>query len=178
MNILAVHGGTHLNGNTATLMEAWCKGALDKGHTVKRLDVASMEINPCVACDYCRPEGRGSGLCVKKDEMPYDDIKHAQALVLASPVFWWGFTAQLKAFIDRIYALPFNVWRGKKVKIILTSDYPIPNMGGQTQHAIWGHMASYLKYEFLGVLEASSREQKIAQQTDLLQRAYLEGYSL
>ena len=178
MDILALHGGNHLQGNTATLLEAFLDGARAVGHAAQRLDIIKMDVNPCWGCNYCRPQGHGTGKCAQRDQMPYADTEKADILVLTSPVFWWGFSAQLKAYIDRLYALPFKIWRTKKVKIIFSSELPVPSIAARTQAEIWGYMSTYLKFEFLGVLEGSSGKIPIARQTELLELARKQGMAL
>jgi multimeric flavodoxin WrbA len=110
--------------------------------------------------------------------MPYESLVKCDLLVLASPVFWWGVTAQLKAFIDRMYAQPFKIWRGKKVKLIFTLNQAVPSMMAKTQEQIWVFMSSYLKLEFLGVLEASTGRCPLSRQHQILAQARTEGMAL
>jgi len=65
--------------------------------------VADMQINPCDACDSCQET---YGVCVIQDDMQalYPKIQKADALVLASPIYWFTFSVQLKTCIDHWYA--------------------------------------------------------------------------
>lgn len=65
----------------------------------------SLNIKPCAACDFCRTSGTNS--CVINDDMKdlYKKISKAKAIILATPVYWFSYSAQLKAFIDRFYGL-------------------------------------------------------------------------
>jgi multimeric flavodoxin WrbA len=178
MNILAMQGSNHRGGNTALLLDAFLDGASAAGHVCQRLDINAQNIKPCLGCNFCRPQGKASGICVQKDDMPYEPLLKCDLLILASPVFWWGVTAQLKAFIDRMYAQPFRIWRGKKVKLIFTLNQAVPSMMAKTQEQIWTFMSSYMKLEFLGVLEASTGRQPVSQQPEILAQARSEGMLL
>jgi multimeric flavodoxin WrbA len=56
-------------------------------------------------CEYCHT--RGSGKCVQNDDMQkiYPLLQQADVLVLASPIYYHGFSGQLKCTIDRFYAI-------------------------------------------------------------------------
>ena len=87
MKILILNGSPRANGNTKALTAAFAKGAQSVGHEVVEYQVGRMDINACLACEYCH--GKGDGACIQKDEMqtiegitiypneyfnPFDDI--------------------------------------------------------------------------------------------------------
>lgn len=78
-------------------------GFQEAGGVVKRIYLRDLDVRPCRACDACRETAK----CVQRDDMQrlYQDVLEADVLVLSSPIYWWGVSAQLKAFIDRWYAL-------------------------------------------------------------------------
>ena len=81
------------------------------GHEVNLVRLAEKKIGFCLACDGCM---RNGGICVQKDNMAelLVQFQKADVLVLATPVYFYGITAQMKTFIDRTYP----IWRnlGKK----------------------------------------------------------------
>ena len=178
MKILAVQGSHNLKGNTATLLDAWLEGAREAGHTIERIDLVRLKLNPCIGCNACRPQGKGSGQCVFKDDMPIAAAQQCGVLVMASPVFWWNFNATTRIFLDRLYCLPFNVWHTKKVKHIVTLFHPVPSMISQSLPLVWNYMSSYMKFEYLGLLEGSSGTRPISQQPELLAYARNQGFEL
>jgi multimeric flavodoxin WrbA len=105
MKILILNGSPHPNGNTKALIDAFKEGAISKGHEVKEADVAKMNIHGCRGCEYCHT--RGHGKCVQNDDMQkiYPLLQEADVLVLASPIYYHGFSGQLKCTIDRFYAI-------------------------------------------------------------------------
>jgi len=102
VKILAINGSPRRRGNTDALLAAFLKGApLDAGIEVVR--VADRTIHPCIGCGGCDNTGR----CVLEDDITglYDKILSAHRIILASPIYFYGITAQAKAFVDRTQAL-------------------------------------------------------------------------
>ena len=178
MKILATQGSHNLTGNTAALLDAWLAGAREAGHDVERIELAKLKLNPCLGCNRCRPDGKGTGQCVLKDDLPLNAVQECQVLVMASPVFWWNFNAVSRMFLERLYCLPFNIWRGKKVKHIFTLNHPVPSMISQNMPLTWNYMSSYLKFEYLELLEGCSGQVPVSQQPDLLKMAHAQGLAL
>lgn len=103
MRIVILQGSPNRNGSTAALVEAFSRGARETGHDVVRVDVAAAHVSPCTGCVAC---GYGARPCVQRDGMVAvrDQIFAASMLVLATPLYYFGMTAQLKAVIDRFCA--------------------------------------------------------------------------
>lgn len=98
--VLGILGSPCTDGNTAVLLDAVLEGAREAGAYVERIDIGDLEIFPCDGCRECD----ATGVCVlKEDDMPdiFKKIREVDALVLASPIFFMGVSAQLKAMIDR-----------------------------------------------------------------------------
>ena len=98
--VLGILGSPCADGNTAVLLDAVLEGAREAGAQVERIDVGDLRINPCDGCRKCDT----TGACVRtKDDMRviYKKIREVDALVLASPIFFMGVSAQLKTMIDR-----------------------------------------------------------------------------
>jgi multimeric flavodoxin WrbA len=103
--ILLLNGSPRANGNTSRLSGAFTKGAERAGHAVHRFNIGEMDIHPCVGC---LGGGRDKGSpCTQKDGMEkiYPVFMEAEVLVFASPLYCWSFTAQMKAVIDRFFAV-------------------------------------------------------------------------
>jgi len=102
MNILILSGSPRKGGNTDQLVEAFVKGASQR-HTVEVVSVHDYKVAPCMGCNACFRNGEHT--CVQKDDMTdlYNKMKQAEMLVIASPVYFYGLSAQLKAVIDRCH---------------------------------------------------------------------------
>lgn len=110
-NIAVVIGSPRKGGNTWTLAESFIKGAEEAGHTVHVIDVGRAHIAGCLGCEYCFSH---AGICVQKDDMTahYGTLRQCDTIVYATPVYYFSFSAQIKAFMDRMYcglADPFGL---------------------------------------------------------------------
>ena len=103
--ILILNGGPRPNGNTAALIAAFTEGAQSAGHTVTRFDLSRMKIGGCLGC--CGGGKNPDSPCVQKDDMHkiYPVYREADVVVLASPMYYWAFSAQLKMAFDRLFAV-------------------------------------------------------------------------
>lgn len=102
-NILVVQGGGRPNGNTAQLVTAFAKGAEKAKHQVEIISLNKIEVKGCIGCNECRFEKP----CIQKDGFNslVPKIKAADLIVFASPLYFWTFSARLKAFIERFYCI-------------------------------------------------------------------------
>lgn len=101
--ILIISGGGRPRGNTAQLAEAFQRGAMEAGHQVEMVSLMKNEVKGCLGCNACR-YGKP---CVQKDTFNnlIPQIKAADCMVFASPLYFWTLSARLKAFIERFYCL-------------------------------------------------------------------------
>lgn len=104
-NIVILNGSPRMKGNTALLCDAFAKGAESAGHKVERFDLQKMKIGGCIGCmkggkDPASP-------CTQKDDMDkiYPAYIAADLVVLASPMYYWAFSGQLKTAFDRLFAV-------------------------------------------------------------------------
>ena len=95
--IMVLNGSPRAKGNTAELIKAFTEGAESAGHTVTCFDLQKMNIHPCLGC--CGGGKNCNSPCVQKDD------KEADLVVLASPLYYWTISGQLKAALDRLFAV-------------------------------------------------------------------------
>jgi arsenate reductase len=104
MFVLGLMGSPRKQGNTNLLLEAFLEGAQAKGAEILNVDVPSKHITPCQGCRFCEKQG----FCRLQDddmgEMNYL-LRRADIVALATPIFFYGPSAQIKALIDRSQAL-------------------------------------------------------------------------
>ena len=101
--ILILKASPRLRGNSAVLADQAAAGAREAGGQVEIVELQKMNIQPCDACEACRD----SGQCAVGDDMQllYPKIIDAGAIIFASPIYWFTFTAQFKPASTEIYAL-------------------------------------------------------------------------
>ncbi|WP_206811953.1 flavodoxin family protein [Paradesulfitobacterium ferrireducens] len=104
MKVLILTGSPHAQGTTALLADQVCVGAQEAGHEVICIGTAKLNIHPCLGCYHCR---NYDGQCVYDDDMKqiHSQLLTADAVVLVTPLYYFGMTAQLKRVIDRFFAI-------------------------------------------------------------------------
>ena len=127
MNIVILSGSPRKGGNTEILAESFAQGASSK-HNVDFISVRHYHINPCIGCNSCFK--RDDQSCIQKDDMQtvYDKLAKADMLVVASPVYFYGISSQLKALIDRCHNPLRDSFKIKKVALLLVGAATLPEL--------------------------------------------------
>jgi multimeric flavodoxin WrbA len=179
--ILILKASPRERGNSAVLAERAAEGARAAGAQVESIYLHGLDIRPCDACDLCKEQGE----CVIDDDMQslYPKLAEADALVLASPIYWFTFSAQLKLCIDRWYAFQANDWKevsGKPFGVILTyGDPDLYSSGGINAIHTFETMGRFLKGGIAGIVHGSLNDVGDAEKhPELLEQAYRLGQSL
>ena len=99
MKIAALHGSPREEGNIDILLKAALKPIEEAGHDIQLFKLNNADIQPCQDCGGCDE----TGICIINDDMDkiYDAIREADRVILASPIFFFGLSAQAKSMIDR-----------------------------------------------------------------------------
>ena len=129
MKITTLLGSAKKKGNTATVL-GWVEEELEAaGHTVERMYLHNKSINGCMGCAKCR-EHADKIACIQKDDAPeiMEQMIASDVVLYTSPLYFWGFSAQIKALIDRGYALVTNyhqpnqtsLMKGKRIGLLAT----------------------------------------------------------
>ncbi len=102
MRIIAFNGSPRKGGNTQLLLDEAVRGAKELGADVTVYDLNTLSIRPCQNCGGCDNEAR----CVIQDDMQaiHADIRAADRIIVASPIFFFSVSAQTKIMIDRCQA--------------------------------------------------------------------------
>ena len=99
MNILGINGSPRIGGNTDILLDKALEGAKDKGAVIEKIILNTFKFSPCQECENIKDDGT----CIVEDDMQiiYKKIEEADAVILASPIFFGSLSAQTKMMIDR-----------------------------------------------------------------------------
>jgi multimeric flavodoxin WrbA len=175
--IVVLLGSPRKNGNTEILAEAFIRGAEAAGNTVAGITLQQLEINCCRDCKYCVNH---NGECVQKDGMSevYPALYQADVLVLASPIYFSGFTAQIKKVIDRMYTMlgkEFPITASVLLAPYADTDTAVP--GPIIAH--YKALARYMKWENKGIITVPGLYQRgdIINHPSLAEAEHL-GYSI
>lgn len=105
--IVILCGSPRPKGNTHTLAEWVAEGARGEGPEVEKVDVTKLRYAAygCISCYGCQRSREYR--CVLKDEASelLARLPEADALVIATPIYFFGPSAQTKVFLDRGFSL-------------------------------------------------------------------------
>jgi multimeric flavodoxin WrbA len=172
--VLGIVGSPRRGCNTETIVDAVLAGATEYGAVSEKFILHDMNIAPCRACDSCQKTGK----CIQKDDIDslIGSMKKSDVWILGTPLYWWGLSAQLKAFIDRWYGLDQRLFQGKRLVLV------IPMGGGDKSDAkhITGMMkdiCSYLSMELIESIIAPEMDTRTSAREDrhLLEDARAAG---
>ena len=173
-NILILKGSPREKGNSASLADRAADGAHQLGAQVESIYLHGLDIRPCDACDLC-----DTGECVIEDDMQplYPKLAAADAILLASPVYWFTFSAQLKLCIDRWYGFQAHGWQEvshKQFGFILTyGDTDLYSSGAINAIHTFETMCRFLESKIAGIVHGSLMDVgDVEKHPELLQQAY------
>ena len=161
--MLIVSGSPRRSGNCSVLIDAFCRGASASGHAIDVVRLHDLVIRPCAACRSCKAADELD--CVINDDMRplYEKVRNAEALVIASPIYWWSLSAQTKLFLDRCDALEGpggNVLQQKPVGVLLTHGGETAESSGAI-HAmrLFESAADYIGFDLAGIVHGMAWEE-------------------
>ena len=179
--ILILKSSPRKRANSSILADQVAAGAREAGATVESFDLHSLNIRACDACDFCQ----GAAECVINDDMQmlYPKLRSADAIVVASPIYWFTLNAQAKLCIDRWYALEGpcgSALAGKQFGLVLTyGDVDPYTSGAVNAIRTFQDMCRYIKADLAGIVYGTASDPgEIQGQAKVLEHAYRLGQQL
>ena len=153
--IVIITGSPRPGGNSTLLAEAFGRGAEAKGHKLDFFDSVKNKTEGCHACNQCWSSGKP---CVNEDGFnefaPL--LEQADVVVLATPVYWGPYPAQMKALIDKFYAYGIKRTkvdiRGRKSLYLLACGDGKKETAFNTILDLAEGFAEFLQWEFAGAI--------------------------
>ncbi|MBR2812895.1 MAG: flavodoxin family protein [Solobacterium sp.] len=141
MKITILMGSPNRKGSTNILVDAFVRGAQEAGHTCEVIDAAHASVHPCIGCIHCGYEGP----CVQKDDMEKirKSLLSSDMVVFATPLYYYGMSAQLKIIVDRFCAFNSSLNRRHLKSALLTVAW---NADDWTFDAISAHYKTLVRY--------------------------------
>jgi len=148
--ILVVTGSPRKKGNTDLLAAAFIEGAESAGNEVYRFDAGRAHIHGCLDCKFCFSNG---GQCRQNDDMQqaYPHLHECDVLVLASPIYWFTFSTQIKAFIDRMFCSVGKPFAVKSAVLLTVQEDKDPTIADNAANT-YKTMTDFVKWENLGII--------------------------
>ena len=153
MHIVILEGSPHKLGASNTIANAFASGAREKGHEVTILDLARMNLHPCLGCpqDTCY-----KNVCVQKDDWNIlrDACLSCDMLVYATPIYFYGMCAQMKIAVDRSHCF-HRALREKHIKsaLIATACRTDDEVMSYVSH-LYDGLARYMNYTVVATIYA------------------------
>lgn len=151
-HIVVLSGSPRNGGNTDRLTDAFIAGAKAAGNKVSLFKVAGLKIGGCRGCRHCF---KHKGVCVQEDDMPpiLDELRKADVLVLTSPVYYFGVSAQLKLVIDRFFALLEEGMAVRRAALLMTCGDDT-SAAATSSISMFRQICAYQKWEEAGIIIA------------------------
>jgi len=174
IQVLGIIGSPRLGGNTEILINEILSGAECAGALIEKIILSKLNINPCQACNNCERTGQ----CIYNDDMNeiLEKMINSDLWVLGTPIYWWGPTAQFKAFLDRWYCPQHQNFKGKHVILA------IPFGGGHNKYArhtvgLLTDVIEYLSMKLFEIILAPGMDSRgaVSENKDILQKAFKAG---
>lgn len=157
MKILILNGSPRYHGNTHTVLQAM-KEILLENHAVEVLDVCTMHLSGCCACDRCKRNG-GHCVCPDESDAVIQKIVQADAVIFGTPVYWWGMSSQLKMVVDKFYAQDAEFkTMSKKIGVVAIGANTLEDPQYRLISEQFSCITEYLGWEFSFALSFSAYE--------------------
>ena len=145
-------------------------------HEIFRFNSAFEDIHPCQGCDHCGMNGP----CIQNDAIEQTlmpKLIGADLIVLITPLYYYGMSAQIKTVVDRFYSRTGSLHRKKS--ILMATAY---NSADWTMEALVHHyetLVRYMEWQDIGkVLAIGCGSRPIIERTEFPNQAYQIGYNL
>lgn len=178
--IVILNGSPRKSGNTSALVTAFREGAEGAGHTVTEFFLDKMNIHGCKGCFGGHSDREYP--CVQQDDMNqiYPAVRDCDVVVLASPLYYWTMSGQLRTAFDRLFALEEggkNLLRGngKSSALLMAAE----GHGFDDAVLYYDHLMEHLHWKNLGhVLAGGNMDVGDIKGKPELQQAYGLGKSI
>ena len=149
MKIVVINSSPHSEAESTSryISAAFVEGARSAGHEVFVFDAANSDTHPCRGCDACHMDGP----CIFKDDIEkvlMPKMLEADMLVLATPLYYYTVSAQLKTIIDRFYSRTERL-HGKKSMIIVTA-YNSADWTMEATNVYYDTLCRYMEWKNVG----------------------------
>ncbi len=178
--IVILNGSPRRKGNTSALVKAFTEGAESSGNTVTEFFLDGMKIHGCKGC-FGGHSSRECP-CVQKDDMGkiYPAVKECDVIILASPLYYWNMSGQIRTAVDRLFALEEgdgNLLRGhgRSCALLMAAE----GNGFDDVLLYYSHLMEHLRWKYLGsVLAGGNGDVGDIEGKPEIQKAYELGKSI
>ncbi len=174
MKILVIESSPHKHGSSNLLAGAFIRGAQEAGHTIAVFDAGHADLHPCLGCGACGM----SGPCVQKDDMAplREQLLTCDAAVFVTPLYYFGFSTQLKTVIDRFYSFNGQLAAMKLKTVLIAAAWDSNDWTMRDIKAHYETLCNYLNFQNQGeILATGCGTVQMTKHTRFVQDAYWLG---
>lgn len=181
MRICVLMGSPRLNGNTAELLKPFISELKANDAEVEYITLADKNIHSCKSCYICQ-NSTGEYGCVQEDDMQgiVSEIVKSDCFVLATPIYTWYCTTEMKVMLDRHFGMnkyyrsgSGSLWEGKKCAIIATHGYDAQYGAGPFETGI-RRLCEHSKLHYIGMYSVRDEDDKASFQTEEAMKGAVE----
>jgi multimeric flavodoxin WrbA len=162
MKVLILSASPRRDGNSASLAQAAAEGLAQSGHACSLIYADDILAGFLRDCRKCR---KPSGECSIDDGFRSAFLENylpAEGFIAATPIYWYGSSAQLKAFFDRMFCYIAASYPGspdvtermknKRIGLLLSSEEAFPTVSASIVHQLQ-EFSRYTRSTFVGVVQ-------------------------
>ncbi len=176
MKIVVIAGSPHKTGTSALLADKFIEGAKSKGHECYRFNAAFEDTHPCLGCDQCGMNGP----CIYNDAIStklMPKMLEADMIVLATPLYYFGMSAQIKTVIDRFYSRTGNLHNKKSILMATAWDSKDWTMAALVHH--YETLVKYMQWNDCGkILAVGCGTRSMIEHSEFPEKAFKLGASI
>ncbi|UDQ96943.1 flavodoxin family protein [Lentisphaerota bacterium WC36G] len=169
IKVLLINGSPRKEGNNSFLLSI-AKEKLSNNYELDEVILQKMQQSACTHCDACHVDNRNN--CVHTDDtnLLMNKVTNAEILIIATPVYWWAVSAQLKLFIDKFYSkVDLFQKTEKKLALITVGGAELDDPQYRIIDQQFECICKYLNWEYLFNFNATAYEaQEIAQKDNVI----------
>lgn len=150
--VLIVSTSIRKGSNSEALAHEVERGSLEAGNEVEFVSLAGKEIGFCRGCLACQKTGN----CVIRDDM--DDLigkaREADAIVFATPIYYYEMSGQMKVFLDRCNPLYISDYKFRSVYLVTAAAEEGDHVAKRTAQGLQSWIECFPKASFGGLLSS------------------------
>ncbi len=162
MKVLGISSSPRLDGNSALLMDAALGGAEQSGHTVESAYLVNVIAGHLRDCRTCRGADGNCSIQDGYEQLLLERILPADAIVLATPLYWYGVSGLLKTFFDRIFCFTSSGYHDsqmvlerlprKRLAVVISAEESYRGATVGVMASVQ-ELARYLHWDLVGIVE-------------------------
>lgn len=177
-NILIISASLRGGSNSEILARQCARGAEEAGNQVELVSLKGKKIGFCIGCMACKKAGK----CVQKDDAPeiMEKLRRADAVVFATPIYYYELSGQLKTLLDRMNPLYESDYRFREVYLIATAADSGDATFERARNGLDGWVECFPKARLCGLVagEEIDDPKDAVNHPDVMEKAYQLGKAL